>query len=333
MTEKRVSAEDFRYFALGAVAALLYGTTVLVPFFAVPLQTSWVRGGSRAFLLSISVAFAGILGWMLWEFRGTTQIGVGDIFLLLALPIGLAASVALLNSRPVSAWPFVYRVIVGGALVAAISLPSIFVLFNNPEIEDYLRKGITDMTASLKEAGGESFSGAVLRSSLDTETILQTSRKIIADSFAALLFIFTFLGHWIGTRMAGNNAREVCVVPRLNEFSVPVSMIWAFLGLWFAVLTTRFSVMRSFPGSAIFEGVAWNAALTVSFCYAVQGFAVFRYFAGKVSPTGPLRWAGTLLVVLLLLNFTTGAWTAGVLTVLGATETWIPYRISKGVQP
>jgi len=332
MEENRARTEDVRFIAMGAMAAFMYGTTIFAPFFAVPLQASWTRGGFRAFLISTAMALAGILGWLLWQFHGIDQIGFGSYLLILSVPIGLAASIAVMNSKFVFSWPFVYRTIAGGVLIASIAATSIFSLFNNPDIEAYLRKGIENMTSAMGVTSEESFSAAVLKSSLDIETILITTRKIIANSFAFIFFIFTFLGHWIGSRMAGNDVPRAKNVPRLNEFSVPLNLIWAFLGLWSAVLLTRFSFIKSLSGIDVFEAIAWNAVLTVSFCYAVQGFGILRHLMGRFALMGSLRWAGTLLVVLLLFNIVTGAWTAGILTVLGATETWIPYRISKGVQ-
>lgn len=332
MEERRDRSEDVRFLALGAVAAFLYGTTVLALFFAAPLQTSWTRGGPRAFLLSISVAFAGVAGWLFWQFRGSPPIGFGSFLMILALPVGLAGAIALINSRWVAAWPMVYKAMAGSLLVVAVATPAVLAVFNNPEIESYMKKGIADMTATMGAAGGEGFTAAVLRSTLDPETLLNTTRRVIASSFAAVFFVFVLLSHWIGVRLAGSEAGSGERAPRLADFTVPADLIWAFLGLWSVVLATRLPFLKALSGLQILEAISWNAALVVSFCYAVQGLALFRHLSERIAPSGPLRWLGTLLVVLLLFNTATGVWTAGALTVLGATETWIPYRINKGVQ-
>ncbi len=332
MTEKRGQAEDYRYFALGAVSAFLYGTTLFAPFLAAPLQASWTRGGFRAFLLSIAVALAGIAGWLLWQFRGMVRMGIGEYLLILSLPMGLAASVAVINSRFISSWDRVYRTLAGGCLVAVVAVPSVLSLYNDPEIVSYLRTALESMTESLGSANAESFQGAVLRSSLDAESMLDDTRRTVTNSYAAVIVLFTFLGHWIGTRMAGRDAPGARELPRIEGFKVPSALIWPFLVTWFAVLALRLPQARSLTGTALYDAIAWNAALTVSFYFAVQGYGILRHFLGRFAPAGPLRFAGILLVVLLLLNVTTSAWAAGALTVLGATETWIPYRASKGVQ-
>lgn len=329
---KNARTPDVRYIALGAVAAFLYGSTVFSLLFAMPLQTSWSRGGYRAFLLSLSVALAGTAGWLFWQYRGLPFGGVGGFLLMLSLPAGLAGSMALSNAGFLSSWPLVFRVMAGSLLIVAVALPSVFSLFANPEVEAYLLRGIEEMTRTMDSVGGEGYAGAVLRSSLDPGTMLAQARRVIADGFAAVLFAATFLGHWIGTRAAGPDAQGAKRIPALSVFAVPGQLIWGFLGSWTAVLAARLPYFSALGSAQFLEAMAWNAALAVSFCYAAQGLGILRHVLERFAPTGPLRWTGMLLVVLLLFNVTTGAWTAGILTVLGATETWIPYRISKGVQ-
>ena len=332
METKNARTEEVRYLALGAVAAFLYGSTVFSLLFAMPLQTSQSRGGYRAFLVSLAVALAGSAGWMLFQYRGIASVGPFGFLLMLSLPAGLAGAMALVNAGFLTAWPLVYRVMAGSIVIAAAATPSVFALFGNPDVEAYLLKGIEDMTATMGSVGGEGYAAAVLRSSLDPRTMLIAARRIIADCYMAVLFAFTFLGHWIGTRAAGADAPGAGKVPPLVDFFVPGELLWAFLGLWSAVLAIRLPFLASLAGSQFAEAVIWNAALAVSFCYAVQGLAILKHLSKRFAPSGPLRWVGTLLVVLLLFNVTTGVWTAGTLTVLGATEAWIPYRTSKGVQ-
>ncbi len=332
METKSARTLDVRYLALGAVAAFLYGSTVFSLLFAMPLQTSWSRGGYRAFLVSLSVALAGTAGWLLWQYRGLPLGGSGGFLLMLSLPAGLAGAMALVNADFLAARPLVYRVMAGSLVISAVASPSVYSLFADPEVEAYLLRGIEEVTRTMDSVGGEGYAGAVLRSSLDPGTMLASARRIIADGFAAVLFAFTFLGHWIGTRAAGPDAPGSRKVPSLAAFTVPGELIWAFLGSWSAVLAARLPILATLRGAAVLEALVWNAALVVSFCYAAQGLGILRHYLERFAPAGPLRWTGILLVVLLLFNVTTGAWTAGALTVLGATETWIPYRISKGVQ-
>jgi hypothetical protein len=332
MEEKRAPSEDIRNCAMGALAAFLYGSTIFVPFFAAPLQASWTRGGFKAYLSSLAVALLCIAGWMLWQYKGIAQIGMINFLLTLSVPFALAAAIGLVNSRLLASWPMVYRTMAGGALVSAIVGPYIFSMFKDAGVESYLRKIIEQLTTAMRTTEGEGFNSAVLKSSLDPETLFVSTRRVITDIFAAVFFAITFLGHWIGTRMAGKDAAQTHAVPRLDEYSVPESLIWVFLVCWFGVLISRLPALQTTQGSQMIEAVAWNSALIVSFCYVVQGFAIIRHLLGRLSPSGFLRWSGTLLVVLLLVNIVTGAWAAGILTVLGATETWVPYRISKGVQ-
>lgn len=332
MEPKRARTPDVRYLALGAAAALLYGSTVFSLFFAMPLQTSWSRGGYRAFFLSLSVALAGTAAWMFWQFRGLPPGGPGGYLLMLSLPAGLAAAMALSNADFLEGLPLVYRIMAGTLVIVAISLPSVYSLFANADVQDYLLRGIEEMTRAMDSVGGEGYAGAVLRSSLEPKVLLTSARRVVADGFAAVLFAATFLGHWMGSRAAGSESRGSRKVPALSAFTVPGSLIWAFLVSWSSVLAVRLPFTASLRGAPLLEALAWNVALVVSFCYLVQGLGILRHYLERFAPTGPLRWTGILLVVLLLFNVTTGVWTAGVLTVLGATETWIPYRISKGVQ-
>lgn len=332
METKSARIPEVRYLALGAVAAFLYGSTVFSLFFAMPLQTSWSRGGYRAFFVSLSVALAGTAGWLFWQYRGLPFGGLGGFLLMLSLPAGLAGAMALANAGFLARLPLVYRVMAGSLVIVAISLPSIYSLFASPDVQAYLLQGIEEMTRTIDSVGGEGYAGAVLRSSLEPEAMLQAARRVIADGFAAVLFGATFLGHWLGTRAAGSDAPGSRQVPALSSFSVPGQLIWAFLSSWSAVLSLRLPYLAGLRSAPFLEALAWNAALAVSLCFAVQGLGILRHFLERIAPTGPLRWTGILLVVLLLFNLKTGAWTAGTLTVLGATETWIPYRTSKGVQ-
>ncbi len=332
MESKSARTPDVRYLALGAVAAFLYGSTVFSLFFAMPLQTSWSRGGYRAFFLSLSVALAGTAGWLLWQFRGLPLGGPGGFLLMLSLPAGLAAAMALSNAGFLAGLPLVYRIMVGSLVIVAVSLPSVYSLFANADVQEFLMRGIEETTRTMDAVGGEGYAGSVLRSSLEPKALLTSARRVVADGFAAVLFAATFLGHWMGSRAAGPDSPGSRKVPALSAFMVPGSLIWAFLGSWSAVLAVRLPFVAALRGAPLLEALAWNAALAASFCYLVQGLGILRHFMERFAPTGPLRWTGILLVILLLFNVTTGVWTAGALTVLGATETWIPYRISKGVQ-
>lgn len=332
MESKDARTPDVRYLALGAVAAFLYGSTVFSLFFAMPLQTSLSRGGYRAFFLSLSVALAGAAGWLVWQYRGLPFGGLGGLLLMLSLPAGLAGAMALANVGFLDRQPLVYRIMAGSLLIIAIAVPSVYSLFANADVQNYLLRGIEEMTKTMDSVGGEGYAGAVLRSSLEPAAMLESSRRVIADGFAAVLFACTFMSHWFGTRAAGADAPGARKVPVLSVFTVPGQLIWAFLGSWSAVLALRLPNISGLRSAPFLEAIVWNAALAVSFCYLVQGLGILRHLLERIAPSGPLRWTGILLVVLLLFNITTGAWAAGVLSVLGATETWIPYRISKGVQ-
>lgn len=332
METKSARTPEIRYIALGAIAAFLYGSTVFSLFFAMPLQTSWSRGGYRAFLVSLAAALTGVAAWLLWQYRGLPLGGVGGLLMMLSLPAGLAGAMALVNAGFLAGLPLVYRILTGSLVVIAIALPSVYSLFANADVQAFLLKGIEEMTRTMDSVGGEGYAGAVLRSNLEPRVMLEAARRVIADAFAAVLFAFTFAGHWFGTRAAGADAPGARRLPALSSFSVPGRLIWAFIGSWSAVLALRLQNLSDLRAAPVLEALAWNAALAVSFCYAVQGLGILRHVLERVAPTGPLRWTGILLVVLLLFNLRTGAWTAGILSVLGATENWIPYRISKGVQ-
>lgn len=331
MEDKRVNTETFRSYVLGVMAAFLYGSTLFAPFFGAPLQASWTRGGFRGYLTSLGTALVCLSGWMLWQYR-KLSFGVVDFLLAMSIPVALAAAIALVNSKRIASWPLVFRTLAGGGLVSAVLVPYIFSMYKNAGVEAYLRMVIEQLTTSMGAVEGEGMDIAIMKSILNPETILNMTRRIIADTFVAVLFVITFLGHWIGTRIAGRDASRATALPRLEEFYVPAGLIWPFLAGWALVLVSRTPALQALQGRQGIESVAWNLALVVSFCYAAQGLGILRHILGRLSPNGFLRWLGTLLVVLLLFNYVTGAWAAGVLTVFGATETWIPYRISKGVQ-
>ncbi|HSV56627.1 MAG TPA: hypothetical protein VLH39_05900 [Magnetospirillaceae bacterium] len=330
--EKQVSrAEDIRYLALGVVAALLYGSVVFSLLFAMPLQTAWTRGGFRPFLIALATAMIGTAAWLAWQYRGIASIEPSGYILMLTLPAGLAVAMAAANAGFLASWPLVYRILPGTAIVAAAAAPTVYALFTNAEIQEYLLRAIGALAESLEPAGGEGYSGSVFRASLQPEILLDTARRLIADGYAAVIYGFTFLAYWAGIRAAGPDANESRRMPRLSQFRLPAGLIWVFLGCWATVMALRIPG-PAFTGSRLLQAAAWNLALTVTFCYAAQGLGIFRHFTERFAPAGPLRWMGTLFVVILLANIATGVWTAGFLSVLGATETWIPYRYSKGVQ-
>ncbi|MCK7470826.1 MAG: hypothetical protein MZU95_08625 [Desulfomicrobium escambiense] len=195
-------------------------------------------------------------------------------------------------------------------------------------------EGIEEVTRTMDSGGRRGLRRRSPRGrSLDPGTMLAAARRIIADGFAAVLFALTFLGHWIGTRAAGADA------PAASGRSRPRGVYRArraHLGLP-GLLVGRPGRPASDPGSLraarVLEALAWNAALVVLVLLRRPGpRASFDYFLERIAAAGPSRWTGILARrPPPAQRDHAGPGRPGHSRLLGATETWIPYRNRKGV--
>ncbi|GAB1455004.1 hypothetical protein MASR2M48_03040 [Spirochaetota bacterium] len=308
---------------LGLASALLYGTVVLMPMFLVPIQFAGARKGFKAMLMA---GASSAIITIVWQTVALMRAGLVSSS---TLAIGVSAPLAMLLALLAMALPrlaslsFVIRALLAGGLATALSMPSIFVALEDPNVRIMFLE-------AFEKAGS-----AIGTVAIDPETLWSALKVGVASSFGAVLFVLLFFSSWFGTRL-GTHARGFAPLPGdapslppvLSSYHVPEYMVWVLFAAWGALLLNRF-----FP-SFVLSAVALNAALALSICYGLQGLAVLRALAERVGMAPALRILLPLSLILLLASGVAGLIALGILALLGTLETWIPFRaVTKGDTP
>lgn len=305
----------------------MYASVAFMPLFLVPVQVVAVRSGFGSMVKSAVVSGAVISAWQVWLLADAGMLGGSTIALGLSTPLGLLLALTLLAMPWAGRYPFVVRVMGAAAIATAASLPGFLVALEDENLRQMFTAAINGAAASLGLEG------------TDADGFYTTVRRGMASSYAALMFVFVFGSAWMGTRfgqrwmtpenrvsddampsVVGDSSDTTALPPQLLQYRVPVHLVWGLLAAWAALLLNRFA------GSFMLSAVALNAALVLSVCYGVQGLAVIGALAGRVGLAPVLRFAGPVLIIILLLSGAVGVVSFGLLVLLGTLETWIQFR-------
>ncbi|MBU0934682.1 MAG: hypothetical protein KKC64_03635 [Spirochaetes bacterium] len=324
---------------MGLLSAVLYSTMFFMMAFLLPVVLVFGRHGFRGMLQSAGVAVVAIFVAMLALAGGGG--GLSGSLLAVSPAAALLAGILLL------AWPelpvrnFVSRSLLAGLLSALMAIPAVYYMLESAEFSTLLDLVLQQTAAyvQLPQGLGESLPVVI--------------KETMVNFFAVSFFLIVFVSAWLGTRFiraaflrglvqpgkafetvltpeATKKFMAVGIAPLLPEYRVPVWYVWLLMAAWSLLLALRFFEINS----VIVSAFAWNTALALSICYAVQGLAVLFV---KILQTRMASAAGVMLPVLLLIVVVGGVTSmivSAALALLGTLETWIPFRIpNQGDKP
>ena len=143
---------------------------------------------------------------------------------------------------------------------------------------------------------------------------------VLRNSYAATIFMMLGLSWIVGNRLAGEGSRGREMTGPVEGYKLPFAAIWIFLGAWTAVLA---AVALRAP--AALSALAWNVAIAAAMAYWLQGFGAATFLLKRWKVLRGLRLASAAACFLFIFT-ASGVVAAVVLTLIGVTETWIPYR-------
>lgn len=322
---------------LSLISVAFFRLGFFLLLFLVPIQILWVRRGERAGLIG-----SGIFLGALTILKGVdylrvrellangSGVGVGLIFIDVALPIGFLIGLYALNSAtavvPVGSTgerrmlTNVERMIVALGAAVLVYVPVILYVHLNGVVDELIAAQVALVQSAL--------SGAVAT----TEEIAVLSELIVRALLSGFLFghlVVLLVNWWFGTRLAfrGRNSvsSEHAVAIRLAQFQLgtfrlPVNLIWLLIGSWGGVLLSMVVELEWFAY------VLWNLALVALGFYGVQGLALLWYFLQRRRlPRGARLGVALALIVVLLMPGINLIVLIG-LPGLGASEIWVNYH-------
>ncbi len=320
----RVTEAKAALFA-GALTAVLYGTVILMPVFLLPIGHVGARRGFRAMFLSSLAAITLISVWQFVLIAKTGPLSNSMLFISFAPPVILVVGMLVLAAPGLSRIAYPLRVLLVTAVATMISLPSMLIALKDEGTKKIFENALMLYNEKL---GGNSVA-----------TIWDAMIIGISSTYGSILFAFLFISSWLAYRLGKislarkpidvkETGLSVNSVPYIASYKVPDYLVWPLLASWAALLANRF-----FP-SRLLSAVALNAALSLSICYGVQGLAVVRALADRFGLASALRFAGPIIIMLLVLNTKLAMILFGILALLGTLETWIPFRAAtKGDLP
>lgn len=294
----------------------MYMSAFATAIYLVPLQATRARGGRKPFVAAAAVAFSCIAIFSGLVLSRAGVVSAVPLVLSMLSPAAIAGGIVLLNGGFLRGRPFAERLMVSGAMSSIAMLPIILSFQSDPELKSAFREMISAM---LRSAGEENLGEPELAA------LFEAAVRITNASFGFVVTSLLYLNYWIGTRAGGRAAKDGSLMPRIPELTVGRFLIWPLLVSWACILATRFMPIP------VFEAVAWNIALVLAFGYALQGSGVIAFVLARLNPPLPLRIAFVFAVALMATNGIALVVAASVLTLLGVTETWVPYRQTKGV--
>lgn len=326
---------------MGLLSAALYSSILMAVLFLVPVLIVEGRRGYRAMLGSLAVS-AGALSVVhlgLYLLGSSAQSATGPaggefVLLLLALlaPLGMLGSLILV-ARP--AWrslSFVSRCLAAALLSIIMALPGLLYIQSSGELQIVLG-AVQQQLHTYLPAG-----------STNQSDLTEVFRNLLINFYGVSLFLWIFVSLWLSSRMvrSGILRRAIQEDPKGFEFKLPTIQaemaarglapflplyrvppvyVWPLLVSWAILLFSRFISI------GYFSALAWNTALVLLICYAVQGLAVVfvRMLWTRLAPA-----AGFIVTILLLLVVVGGRSRQVVsvaLALLGTLETWLALRI------
>lgn len=317
-TRRRVVIETV---ALAAAALLFYRLGFLLFLFMVPLQVVYARRGAKPFLCATGGVFLGFvvlrgfqLSMLASELEGVNPILFG---LDLVIPFGLLGGLALVNLAVFPRLHGVYRVLLAGALLTALTAPIAWVVGRSPELRETVVLQFEQVYELVRETAGEAAAGMPQFAEGEFEQVFMRAVQVMLRTyvfgFTVLLLANWFVGNAVSGRWAENPGA-------LRRFVVPAALLWPSLLAWAGVLGTRFADI------GVLQYAVWNFGLICLMLYGVQGLSIMRFLFDRYG-FGRLARA-VILGAMILVLFMRGLNVALVLAIalLGVSENWVQFN-------
>lgn len=312
----------------GVLAGFLYGSALLSLLFLVPVQVVFGRKGFKEGVVAAFVALvAAFVAQAVPLFASGAGLRLWSVVALASLPPAVALAGIVVANAPVwkkSAREF--SVLAGACLVSLAAIPGVIAIQRDGELLAQLEatlSGILD--AFVAQAGGGPEAEAI-KAGINVKTFAQTSIMLLECGFSAFILMWMGGTKWLGNRISGTGSLGRQEAIPLSEYRLPYLLVWPFMTAWAGVLGTSY-----FHVELPWMAVAWNLALVLSLLYAVQGLGIASHLMRRWNLPKGLRVSLAMMVALLAVTPPAGPAIAGLVPLLGVTETWIPYRNPKGV--
>lgn len=312
--------------AAGLVSGVLYLSLALALFFLIPVQIVFGRSGRRAGTTAAFAAIASIGAGQIWRMTGLGMTDALSLAYALIPPALLSGALVALNAPFWTRVDPVFRALAVTLFLSLAALPLIYDLGRDGGFTALLEQSIGALTAPIAKNLGEGYEASALAASLDVKSLVAEAKTILASSFSVFFFILEAGSWWLGSRLAAAGRVVGKKVPTIREYHIPYTLLWPVLVAWAGVF-----VSLAFSLGGWFPALAWNAALVLSLCYAVQGLGIISHLLTSRNLPGIMRLAIALIVFATLASPVAGGLVGGALAILGITEVWIPYRNPKGV--
>ncbi len=314
--------------AAGFVSGILYLSLALAMFFLLPIQIVFGRSGWKAGLIAAFTAILAISAGQVWRMTGFGMTGASTLLYALLPPAILTVSLVALNAPIWGRIDPLFRALALTCVLSLAALPLVLDLGRDGAFTSLLENSIGAITAPLTKNLDESYEARALAASLDVKNLVADAKSILASSYAVFIFILDAGSWWLGSRLSGKESAGRKNLPALRDFRIPHSILWPVLGAWACVFA---SLAFSISLGGFFPAFAWNIALVLSLCYAMQGVGIVSHLLSRRGAPGIKRLAIALTILTMLASPVAGSLLAGALAILGITEVWIPYRNLKGV--
>lgn len=326
---------------MGILSAVMYSTVFFAMAFLVPILMVFNRYGFRDFLKStaataalVALIQAGLLLGGNGGFSGFSLLG----FLP---PLAMLVGTVVLVLPRLAKVDFVSRSLLGGLTAGLVMIPVVSFIVGSAEFALLLDAIIAQL---------QTYTQVPIAADRNLPEFV---RLTLVNVFAASFFGIIYVSSWLSSRFSRSRIVRDLVLeagraealvlqgqqvykklaavgtsPLLPLYRVPSNYVWLLMAAWSVILLGRFLSI------GIVGAFAWNTALALSICYAVQGLAVIfvRIMQTRMAPA-----ANVILAVLLLLvavGGTSSLIVGVILALVGTLETWIPLRNQiKGEQP
>ncbi len=316
--------------AAGILCASMWMSVVLSPAFLIPLQIAFGKLGRRGGIAAIgSALLALVLGFMVQSFSFKEGLALFSVLSALPAPLALIAVLFILNTALFSSWAPVSRILALAAILSVAAAPFVAGIFANAGLRSSLAASVSHLVEGFMKGvdlGEQGYDSAALLASLDPASMVASSFEFFASGFAALVFAFLGMSWWIGNRLSGPDSTGRRATGLLSETRIPAWYVWPFLASGAMLLLSL-----RFDAGTLARSIAWNLVLIFSCAYLAQGLGIVAHFLARWKVPNFLRIVTLAMATLSALTSPLGLAFAAILTLLGVTELWIPYRNAKGV--
>jgi len=331
---------------MGVVSAVMYSTVFFAMAFLLPVLMVFNRFGFRNFLKTTAVSGGLVMLIQTVLLASGGDVGLSGFALLGYLPpVSMLAGTIILVMPRLARISFVSRALLAGLTAGLVMTPAVAFIVNSAEFSVLLDAVIAQLQTYMQV------------SVASIANLPDFIRLTLVNVFAASFFVVIFASTWLSSRFSrGRIVRDIVLEvgreagrdgglalqsqavykrlaavgssPLLPDYRVPANYVWMLLGAWSLILLNRYL------SSGIVGALAWNTALALSICYAVQGLAVIfvRLLQTRMAPAANAVLA--ILLLLVVVGGTSSLIVGVILALIGTLETWLPLRNqTKGEQP